>query len=156
MNKLLIGDVGEIVKNVSRDNPNKNIVLVHGCNCHNNMGAGIALRIKNLWPQAYSADCLSNRGDVNKLGTYTLAVVEPNFVVVNLYTQYNYGGAKVNLSYEALESGLRLMVDNVNSDSVIFLLPAKIGCGLAGGDIKLTQPIIEKELINCEYYLFDI
>ena len=156
MYKTLIGDIADVVASVSQENPDKNIVLVHGCNCHNNMGAGLALRIKNLWPQAAVADRLSKRGDVSKMGTYTLGVVEPNFVVVNLYTQYNYGGNVVNLSYEALESGLRLMVDKINSDSVIFLLPAKIGCGLAGGNTELTMPIITKELVNCNYYLFDL
>jgi O-acetyl-ADP-ribose deacetylase (regulator of RNase III) len=31
-------------------------VIVHGCNCQCAMGAGIALSIKNQFPEAYEAD----------------------------------------------------------------------------------------------------
>lgn len=156
MRTTITGDIRDTVNKVMRDHPDKNIVLVHGCNCQNNMGAGLARRIKDIWPQAEVADMLSARGNVDKLGTFTMGVIEDNFVILNLYTQFYYGGNKVHLDYEALESGLRLMVDKINSDSVVFLIPANIGCGLAGGDINRVTPIIEKQLENCNYYLFDI
>lgn len=31
-------------------------VIVHGCNCFCNMGAGIAKQIKNTFPEAFDAD----------------------------------------------------------------------------------------------------
>lgn len=31
-------------------------VIIHGCNCFNTFGAGIALQIKRIFPDAYEAD----------------------------------------------------------------------------------------------------
>ena len=32
-------------------------VIIHGCNCHCAMGAGVAKAIKSNFPEAYQADC---------------------------------------------------------------------------------------------------
>jgi O-acetyl-ADP-ribose deacetylase (regulator of RNase III) len=109
--------------------------IVHGCNCLNAMGRGIALTIKNQFPEAYAADCTTVRGDRNKLGTYSYATVQRNghtFTIVNAYTQYDYRPktSGINADYQAIQSiGMPL-----------------IGAGLAKGDWALIQHIILKEL----------
>ena len=68
-------------------------LIVHGCNCLCAMGKGIALDIKNQFPEAYAADRATVRGDRTKLGTYSKALIErPNvaFTIVNAYTQFSY------------------------------------------------------------------
>lgn len=68
-------------------------VIVQGCNCFCTMGSGLAKQIKEKYPEAYEADCQTKKGDKEKLGTYTTCVVGNlhKFVIVNAYTQFNYG-----------------------------------------------------------------
>jgi len=46
-------------------------VIVHGCNCFNTMGAGIARQIARRFPEAYAADCETIASDISKLGTFS-------------------------------------------------------------------------------------
>ena len=49
-------------------------IILHGCNCFNTMGAGIAAQIASNFPDAKLADDETLRGDAGKLGTYTIGV----------------------------------------------------------------------------------
>ena len=120
-----------------------------------------------------------NRGDINKLGNIDYehkylwfkhpAVTEPgiaypmnsktkgqpdvkDLIVVNAYTQYNYGanhkdGVAKPVDYEAITMCMRKM--NVAFKGKHIGLP-KIGAGLAGGDWDRIKKIIQTELIDCK------
>jgi len=45
--------------------------IIHGCNCVNTMGAGIAYQVARFFPEAMQADMKTKRGDISKLGTYS-------------------------------------------------------------------------------------
>ena len=114
-------------------------VIVHGCNCYNNMGAGIALSIAWNFPQADEADKKTTAGDYNKLGNYTKATgftktnpVE-TFQIINAYTQYGCDARKsVDMfEYAAFEVILQKLAQEY--PKARFGLPY-IGMGLAGGD----------------------
>lgn len=130
-------------------------VIVHGCNCHNTMGAGIALQIKNKFPKAYEADLKTAKSDKSKLGNYSYAVVNNNasvpgqFVIVNAYTQYDFASSQYNdevmLDYTALQSVLEQIAQDFSGYKIGFPL---IGCGLAGGEEKRVVSMISKELGN--------
>ena len=122
-------------------------IIVHGCNCFNTMGAGIAKEIKERLTDAWKIDQTTKSGDINKLGNFTF-VHYPEFLVFNCYTQYRYGknhddGDEKPIDYEAITLCLR---------KINHLYPGKriglplIGCGLAGGDWNIVKKIIEKEL----------
>ena len=64
-------------------------VIVHGANCQNTMGKGIAKSIKETFPEAYQSDLETKKGDINKLGGFTVAKIN-NLHIVNAYTQYDY------------------------------------------------------------------
>jgi hypothetical protein len=66
-------------------------VIVHGCNCLNAMGAGVALTIKKVFPEAYAADCKTPRGDKHKLGTISSATVRRNGRDITIATR-NFTG----------------------------------------------------------------
>lgn len=120
-------------------------VIAHGANCWCTMGSGIAPQIKNKFPEAYEADCTTNKGDIGKLGTIT-HTVNTTPIVVNIYSQFGYGGSRygnVDLDYNALRTGLREMKNKFSGKK--FGLP-KIGAGLAGGDWDVIERIIETEL----------
>src|SRR5436309_9636698 len=87
-------------------------VIVHGCNCQCAMGKGIALSIKNQFPEAYEADLKTIKGDRSKLGTLTVARIErppASFDIVNAYTQFHYRGEGVLADYGAIRSAFGLI-----------------------------------------------
>ncbi|MFZ6679408.1 hypothetical protein [Undibacterium sp. Tian12W] len=70
-------------------------VIVHGCNCFCNMGAGIAKSIKKQFPEAYAADQTTLPADHAKLGSYSQARIQRGdrqFVILNAYTQFDWRG----------------------------------------------------------------
>ena len=80
-------------------------VIVHGCNCHCQMGRGIALTIIKLLPEAYIADCQTPKSDKTKLGTISIAEIvrgDIRFAVVNAYTQFDWAGEGVKADYHAI------------------------------------------------------
>lgn len=108
-------------------------VIVHGCNCFNTMGAGIAKQIKDRYPQAYEADCETQPGDYNKLGNFSKSATD-KFVIINAYTQYNFAraGSKEDL-FEYISFAMILQKLSNTAGDCKFGFPM-IGMGLAGGD----------------------
>lgn len=123
-------------------------VIVHGCNCLNNMGAGIAATIRKLIPAAYEADQKTLKGDKDKVGTYTQATAkfnEHSLTVINAYTQYNYNGPKgIDLfEYDGFQKILETLKTEFKGKRIGFPL---IGCGLAGGNKDRIMDMIKNEL----------
>lgn len=125
-------------------------VILHGANCFNIMGAGVARYIKKRFPEAFQADrqahleVLSNR---ELLGDCSLATLKDGtFFVANLYTQYKLGA---NFEHKALVSALDSCVVKLNKldtfkriENPIFAMPY-IGCGIGGATWNTVRPIIE-------------
>ena len=121
-------------------------VIIHGCNCMCTMGAGIARQIKQHFPDAYKADQATKSGDRKKLGTYTSAEVERagvHYTVINAYTQYDFGGRKVNVDYDAVRSCFRAIRRDFAGKRIGYPM---IGAGLAGGNWDTIAAIIDEEL----------
>ena len=120
-------------------------VIIHGCNCFNTMGAGIAKLIKINFNDAYLSDKSTKRGDKNKLGTYTYAEIG-NLIIINAYTQYYYGNRNnYNLDYNALRDVFKRIKKDFTGKKIAF---PKIGAGLGGGDWYRISQIIQYELID--------
>lgn len=121
-------------------------LIVHGCNCFCTMGAGIAKGIKSEFFEAFDADQATLKGSKEKLGTCSFAKIERegiNLIVVNAYTQFDYGGHGVKVDYDAIRSCMKWIKDNFEGKRIGF---PKIGAGLAGGDWERISQIIDKEL----------
>lgn len=127
--------------------------IAHGCNCWNTMGSGIARQIKERYPKAYEVDYETNAGDINKLGGFTYTEWYSQGNIYNLYTQYEFGGDKVHLNYDAL--ALCLYKLNFLEKGKKIGLPYLIGCGLAGGDEVLVKEIIENRLVDVDITLVE-
>ena len=118
-------------------------MIIHGCNCFATMAAGIALPIGKKWPLALEVDSITKRGDVKKLGLYTVAHVENrkggNLLVVNAYTQFHPGrNFKIEYLHRAL---IRLRIDFPNMRIGIPL----IGCGIGGGNWCEVEYLLQTE-----------
>lgn len=120
-------------------------VILHGCNCFNTMGAGIAKQIKQRYPSVALADAQGVRGDYDKLGTVEFVNVG-KFLIGNAYTQYRYGGKQVD--YNAIRSCFRQVSEIFKTARIGY---PKIGAGLAGGDWKIISSIIDEELEGMDH-----
>lgn len=133
-------------------------VIVHGCNCHNTMGSGIAKEIRERYQGAYDADTLATKqwnNPLAKLGNFstyaTVGKVRP-FVIVNAYTQldYNKTGEEFTDRFE-YESFYLILKKLEALGPVNFGFPY-IGMGLAGGDkdriIAMLEDFAEKVTAN--------
>lgn len=126
-------------------------IIGHGCNCFCNMGAGIAKAIRVNFPSAYKADLCTQKGDKKKLGTFTYAhhlvsEFEKDILILNLYTQYNYGGG-INANYRAIRECFTEIKRVYGNKDFRFGFP-KIGAGLARGDWSIISEIIEEEMVD--------
>ena len=130
-------------------------VIVHGYNCQCAMGAGIALSIKQQFPEAYEADLQTAKGDRSKLGTISTAEIHrppARFTVVNAYTQFHWRGPGVLADYEAIRSAFRLIKQRFPGRRIAY---AKLGAGLAKGDWPTIAAIIDEELAGEDHTLVE-
>ncbi len=132
------------------DFPSEINVIATCCNCQAIFGAGIALQIKNRYPQAYQADkdyhALCIEDEKTQLGTYSAAVLDNGKIIINLYGQDGYGTATRQLNYEAIYRAMETVARNMakNSHKQYALgFPYLMGCGLAGGDFSIVEAMIK-------------
>jgi len=124
-------------------------VIVHGCNCQNRMGAGIALQIKRTFPDAFAQDKFYHHHMRNYMGRCSFShTSEPT--VINAYTQKNiylggYGSGDTLIDREnAIRTVFRKLNKIFNGKNKRIGIP-KIGAGLAGGNWSRIKQIIEEE-----------
>lgn len=121
-------------------------VIIHGCNCFCDMGAGIAKQIKEKFPDAYNADLKTKKGDKSKLGTVSTAKIHKAgrvLTIVNGYTQFADEGQGILVDYDALRSVMKAVKEQFSGQKIGY---PKIGAGLAKGDWDIISMIIDKEL----------
>lgn len=126
-------------------------VIVHGCNCQNLMGMGIARALAEKYPELMIADRefpipvqnyqrLGNYSKITHMNTQTNRLC----CILNAYTQYNPGK---DLCYLALEMVLKKINNTYKPERIGIPL---IGCGLGGGNWNIVKKIIKKHLKNCD------
>ena len=121
--------------------------IVHGCNCRNRMGAGIAPKIAKAFKGVREADTdfYVPVGSVDRLGKYSTARQPNGMLVINAYTQFTYTGrqsGKVDVSYDAISE----VFTQLNTDAYVHPtvgIPL-IGAGLAGGDWDIIKELIDE------------
>lgn len=131
---------------------NKLTIILHGCNCFHIMGAGIAGYLAKKFPEVLEADRKTIRGDIEKLGSFSIATLNQNLYVVNCYTQYS-PGADAKLEYVNLCLANFVKFGRLNEADI--RLP-KIGCGIGGLKWIKVEPIFDKYLSTLPakvYYL---
>lgn len=117
-------------------------IIVHGCNCFNTMGGGIARQIRERYPEAAQADAKTIRGDYTKLGNWTesYAGEKSRFTILNCYTQYNMSTGEDVFEYAAFELILKKLAHQYPNKRYGFPL---IGQGLARGDPERINQMLE-------------
>lgn len=121
---------------------NHDVDLAHGCNCFNTQGTGIAKSIRATWPQVYSADCQTRRGDRGKLGWFTYADIDGQRIY-NLYTQYRYGRDQKYFEPQAFQIALLRMFFDMSIRQRYDIIIPWIGTYNAGGTREEVMAILE-------------
>jgi O-acetyl-ADP-ribose deacetylase (regulator of RNase III) len=130
-------------------------VIVHGCNCQCTMGAGIAKAIKETFPEAFSVDAATTKGDRDKLGTLSFVEVARNgrrLTVVNAYTQLHYRGRGTRVDYDAIRAAARAVRLRFGGRRIAY---PRIGAGLGGGDWSRIAAILDEELAGEDHTLVE-
>lgn len=129
----------------------------HQSNCFNTMGSGVALAVKNAFPEAYEADCITIKGDKSKLGSMSCCMT-PKGPIFNLYGQYRYGkDGDLYTDYEALSSAMERMafvLKMAEHDNPVGF--PKIGCGTAGGNWEIVSALIDIHFSDFEVYIYEL
>lgn len=139
-------------------------VLIHGCNCFNVWGAGIARQMRDKYPEAYAADvrATERNGTKWKLGSFSDALARDGKVILNLYSQYDYGRGEVYANYRAIRDGLEKIHDYILLGDVE-RFPAwpkvgmpRIGAGLGGGDWNVIEDIVKNIFDVNDIYIYEL
>ena len=121
-------------------------IILHGCNAQGVMGSGVALAVKNKYPQAYEdyVEDLEERRVY--LGDTSVYWYNTNLAVYNAITQVHYGTSDRHVNYWAIAKVFKNAVENARSFNMTLNFP-KIGAGLGGGDWYIIENIIN----DCDY-----
>lgn len=120
-------------------------VILHGVNCMGVMGAGVALDIKQKWPESfeqYKKVCDKAGSFDDLMGTIDV-FRKDDLIIVSCFTQKRYGKTAF-ASYDAIESCLNHVVSRVLLTGHEVHFPA-IGCGHG----KLNWRVVEQIIENC-------
>lgn len=125
--------------------------IVHGCNAQGVMGSGVALGVKQTYPQAYESYKKEFDTYGLKLGVSHPVIIDENLVIWNAITQDFYGEGVRQVSYDAIQTCFEQInwhlkeggVDNIKFSDKEIHIP-KIGAARGGGNWNIIKTIIEE------------
>ncbi|MBC9704975.1 MAG: macro domain-containing protein [Enterococcus sp.] len=145
--KFITGNILDLAENGAFD------VIIHGCNCETNMGAGLAKSIAERYPAAEQVDnATANISPAEKLGEFSGVMIN-NVTIINAYIQEHargYGSGETLVDYDAVRQVFRSIADNFSGQRIAY---PKLGAGLAGGDWNTIAEIIDEELAGEDHTL---
>lgn len=122
-------------------------IIVHGVNAQGKFNSGFAKQVRQRYPQVYDDYMFYHGCGQLQLGRVIYSTISPELIIASGVTQEYYGRDPdvVYVDYGALAR----VFSTVRSKALDTRLPVKfpeIGCGLANGDWRQVQPIIERAL----------
>lgn len=122
------------------------------------MGAGVALAIKNAFPNVYSEyKAHLKHKNYEKLGDMQPVEVVYGCYVCNLYGQLEYGRTNNQTNYNALKGCFKQLQDFALSKGITEVaMPFGIGCGLAGGNWDIVYSMIEDIFTKVDVKLYKL
>ena len=125
--------------------------IVHGCNAQGVMGSGVALAVKNKYPEAYKAyKEVYDAGNLY-LGESYPGAVKSDLVIWNAVTQNLYGHKVRMVSYDAIQTCFESVNQWITENKGMVLTPEEvhipmIGAARGGGNWNIIKTIIEETL----------
>lgn len=122
--------------------------IAHGVNCQGVMGSGFAKQIRDKFPEVYEyykVTCKKPTLKESLLGSIQPIMVSNN-VVINCFTQLEFGSDKQFCSYDAIAECMDAIDTTLDTTlSVRKVIMPKIGAGLGGGNWEIIERIIEEK-----------
>lgn len=138
--------------------------IVHGCNARGSMGKGIALSIKNKYPEVYDEYMDVHNTTGLKVGDVIPVKITEQLVIWNLITQNYYKGARgATPEYGdryASYDGIAACFAKFNEYAPLMTMVPQtlntplIGAGLANGNWGVISSIITSEVPDMEKILW--
>ena len=142
----------------------ENRLIVHCCNTLGAWGAGFVVPLGRRYPKAkerYKKFIEENKG-ISMLGEVNEVKVADNIYVENLIGQsflYKKANGEIPCNYIAIEHGFLKIMENWSNKGNYSIHMPRIGCGLAGGDWKTIENIIQRTFVgiaNVDVYVYDL
>jgi len=129
-------------------------VIGQSCNCQNTFGSGIARTIREMYPDAYKADCDATKANTNILGNFSVGYIPADNNIssirriYNLYGQNLFGKGTRQTNYDALYSALEGMANDLIENDMDLPLPSvgfpyQMGSFRGGGSWDIVSRLIE-------------
>ena len=126
-------------------------VIMHQVNCQNVMGAGVAKALYTKYPQVKEKfHQLATQSDYNtpakRFGLAQPVIIDEQLVIINSFSQLYYGRKKgvVYTDHRALLTNLSKLDAYAKEHKLPAYVPARIGCGLAGGNWSIVEQYIKQ------------
>lgn len=146
-------------------------IIVHICNNIGVWGAGFVLALSRRYNEpgfdpedAYLQwSQIKDKNSPFKLGEVQFVKVAPGICVANCVAQHDVGRGEPDgkggfippIRYEYLDTCLKKIAIK-NKDWQASIHMPRIGCGLAGGNWAMVEPIITKNLSNFPVIVYDL
>lgn len=140
----------------------KETIIAHQVNCKGKMGSGVALQIKNKYPEAYRyyKKFIEFTGGIENpeilLGAMFPVSISKTREVVHLFGQLDYGYGKQQTNLKSLKSALKELKTHAKLYDYTVALPYKIGSDRGGADWSEVYAIIEEVFHDYEVTLYKI
>ncbi len=125
--------------------------IVHGCNAQGVMGSGVALAVKQKYPQVFQDYMHIHKGTGLHLGESYPVIINTELIIWNAITQEFFGRPVRNCSYDAIQACFRSINDHIvqGLEGTSYMQPNEIhipmiGAGLGGGNWNIIKTIIEE------------
>ena len=154
--------IGDATNPIVRDNENS--LIVHCCNTLGAWGAGFVVPLGRRYPKAKE----SYKEYIEKNGRGLLGEVDEVKVADNIYVEnlmgqsflYKKPNGEIPCNYIAIETGFLNIIEKwlAKSENYSVHMP-RIGCGLAGGDWKTIENIIQRTFVDVaevDVYVYDL
>jgi len=124
----------------------ENAVMIHGCNCQGVMGSGVALAVREKYPDVYNiyVEHCSKHYDF-LLGGIQPITIRPDYMIINAFTQNLFGTTQRQVDYEAIYECFEqtnIWMNRLSEVRTLYF--PKIGAGLGGGNWEIIKTIIEQ------------
>ena len=133
------------------------VVIGHQANCQNTFGSGIARTIREMYPDAYEADCAATICKKNTLGNFSIGYIPEEQSkkhntqikkIFNLYGQNLFGKGTRQTNYDALYNALEGMSKYLTENDMDLPVPSvgfpfQMGSFRGGGSWDIVSRLIE-------------
>ncbi len=125
-------------------------IILHSANCMNTglNSRGIAKEIFTRFPDVLRADNETKKGDITKLGTFSIGKIEKKEQLkwgINLYNQFDTSSTIRKTNYEAVAMSLekvREFLLEKKAEKLVIGIPYKMASDRGGGDWAVVSAII--------------